>query len=158
TLHASRGDLLELSALAGSPPNPGCPVLAGFLVNEAWAHVPTLESARCVLTGGGGLHMRAWYGCTFLWSVLVVAGGGCGGREADHAALGSAPAASAAVKGREEAPSEALIPNRFGASRTINASGGPLQDPSNPFFQSLGTNGRSCSTCHVPEGGMTVTP
>jgi hypothetical protein len=50
------------------------------------------------------------------------------------------------------------VPNRFGFSRTINASGGALKDPSNPFFQSLGTNGRSCSSCHVPEAGMTVTP
>ena len=27
-----------------------------------------------------------------------------------------------------------------------------------PFFQSLGTNGRSCSTCHQPSDGWTVTP
>jgi hypothetical protein len=43
-------------------------------------------------------------------------------------------------------------------SLTMTASGGPLEDPGNPFFQSLGTNGRSCSTCHVPESGMTMTP
>jgi hypothetical protein len=30
----------------------------------------------------------------------------------------------------------------------INATGGPVVDPSNPFFQSLGTNGRSCGTRH----------
>jgi len=43
-------------------------------------------------------------------------------------------------------------------ARPMNASGGPLTDPSNPFFQSLGTNGRSCDSCHVPEAAMTVTP
>jgi len=40
----------------------------------------------------------------------------------------------------------------------INMSGGPVVDPSNPFFQSLGTNGRSCGTCHEAETGMTLTP
>jgi len=48
--------------------------------------------------------------------------------------------------------------NRSGFALTMNASGGPLNDPSNPFFQSLGTNGRSCHTCHEPETGMTLTP
>ena len=48
--------------------------------------------------------------------------------------------------------------NRSGFGLTLNASGGPLDDPSNPFFQSLGTNGRSCHTCHEPETGMTLTP
>jgi cytochrome c peroxidase len=31
-------------------------------------------------------------------------------------------------------------------------------DLSNPFFQSLGTNGRSCSSCHVAAAGWTITP
>ncbi|HYK25171.1 MAG TPA: hypothetical protein VEV18_02860 [Steroidobacteraceae bacterium] len=34
---------------------------------------------------------------------------------------------------------------------------GPL-DRSGPFFRSLGTNGRSCSTCHDPAEAMTFTP
>jgi cytochrome c peroxidase len=51
-----------------------------------------------------------------------------------------------------------LVPNRFGFSRTMTGSGGALIDPTNPFFQSLGQNGRSCSSCHVPEAGMTITP
>jgi cytochrome c peroxidase len=34
---------------------------------------------------------------------------------------------------------------------------GPL-DRSGPFFQSLGTNGRSCGTCHDPAEAMTFTP
>src|SRR5207253_6591774 len=28
----------------------------------------------------------------------------------------------------------------------------------NPFFQSLGTNGRSCATCHVPNQAWSVSP
>jgi len=31
-------------------------------------------------------------------------------------------------------------------------------DTSGPFFQSLGTNGRRCVTCHVPSRGWTITP
>jgi hypothetical protein len=31
-------------------------------------------------------------------------------------------------------------------------------DTSNPFFQSLGTNGRACSTCHVAKEAWSITP
>ena len=31
-------------------------------------------------------------------------------------------------------------------------------DADNPFFQDLGSNGRSCVTCHQPDEGWTVTP
>jgi hypothetical protein len=48
--------------------------------------------------------------------------------------------------------------DREGFSLTMTANGEPLNDPDNPFFQSLGTNGRSCHTCHEPETGMTLTP
>jgi cytochrome c peroxidase len=41
--------------------------------------------------------------------------------------------------------------------RTITLDGNPL-DQSNPFFQSLGTNGRSCSSCHVASSAWTITP
>lgn len=48
--------------------------------------------------------------------------------------------------------------DREGFSLTMVANGGPLTDPHSPFFQSLGTNGRSCHTCHEPQTGMTLTP
>jgi cytochrome c peroxidase len=51
-----------------------------------------------------------------------------------------------------------MVLNRFGLSLTMMGNGEPLEQPDHPFFQSLGTNGRSCSTCHEPEGGMTITP
>jgi len=54
--------------------------------------------------------------------------------------------------------SRVAAPNRSGIGLVINISGGPVVDRSNPFFQSLGTNGRSCSTCHEAETGMTLTP
>jgi len=33
---------------------------------------------------------------------------------------------------------------------------GPVTTASNAFFQSLGTNGRSCATCHQPSSAMSV--
>ncbi len=47
--------------------------------------------------------------------------------------------------------------NRFGVLRTIATNGNTL-DLSNPFFQSLGANGRSCVSCHVPSTGWTISP
>jgi hypothetical protein len=44
-----------------------------------------------------------------------------------------------------------------GVLRTITLDSGPL-DLTNPFFQSLGTNGRSCVSCHVPSTGWTISP
>jgi cytochrome c peroxidase len=55
--------------------------------------------------------------------------------------------------GLAAAVSAAFIPNLFpfldrtGVVSTYNVSG--RIDESNPFFQSLGTNGRTCATCHV---------
>ena len=46
--------------------------------------------------------------------------------------------------------------NPTGAARTISTAG-PV-DRSNPFFQELGTNGRTCFTCHRPDGGWSITP
>jgi hypothetical protein len=47
------------------------------------------------------------------------------------------------------------FPNPAGASQTFSTVGGGI-DQTGPFFQSLGTNGRSCSTCHQPSDGMSV--
>lgn len=52
-------------------------------------------------------------------------------------------------------PNGVFFPNPNGASQTYSSNGGGM-DPSNPFFQGLGTNGRSCGTCHQPIDGMSV--
>jgi hypothetical protein len=49
-----------------------------------------------------------------------------------------------------------LAPNGTGFIATINLDG-PVTN-SGPFFQSLGSNGRSCSTCHVAAQAMSFTP
>ena len=43
-----------------------------------------------------------------------------------------------------------------GQLRTLDVNG-PV-DTSNPFFQDLGTNGRRCTSCHLPDQGWTITP
>ena len=47
-------------------------------------------------------------------------------------------------------------PNGEGISRTITTFS--AFTPSNPFFMPLGTNGRSCATCHPVAQGLTFTP
>ncbi|HUN93157.1 MAG TPA: hypothetical protein VMU33_13980 [Burkholderiaceae bacterium] len=52
-------------------------------------------------------------------------------------------------------PQSFVTPDPNGTLGTYQTSG-PLVTGTNPFFQSLGTNGRACSTCHIPEQGMGV--
>jgi cytochrome c peroxidase len=47
-------------------------------------------------------------------------------------------------------------PDATGLLRTFTASG--VLDTDNPFFQPLGSNGRSCDTCHRLEEAWSVTP
>jgi cytochrome c peroxidase len=48
-----------------------------------------------------------------------------------------------------------FFPNSNGASQTYSTNGGGI-DETGPFFQSLGTNGRSCASCHQLSDGMSV--
>jgi cytochrome c peroxidase len=48
----------------------------------------------------------------------------------------------------------ARFPNPNGTSSTFSTAG--AIDLSGPFFQRLGTNGRSCGSCHQPSDGMSV--
>jgi hypothetical protein len=52
-------------------------------------------------------------------------------------------------------PNGTFFANPNGASETYSTSGGGI-DLTGPFFQSLGTNGRSCGSCHQPSDGMSV--
>lgn len=60
------------------------------------------------------------------------------------------------------APGTGNAPNMFGFAdptgilRTYNTNGSI--DFDNPFFQALGTNGRSCGSCHQPADGWTIVP
>ncbi|HUN91379.1 MAG TPA: hypothetical protein VMU33_04950 [Burkholderiaceae bacterium] len=61
-------------------------------------------------------------------------------------ALGTIPA---------KVPANELDLNLSGILQTVNQVG-PTTTANNAFFQSLGTNGRSCATCHQPPNGMGV--
>jgi cytochrome c peroxidase len=61
-----------------------------------------------------------------------------------------------ARSGTKSAPSLTSLANSAGTAGLLNLNG--PTDQTNPFFQKLGTNGRTCATCHVPDQGMSITP
>jgi cytochrome c peroxidase len=65
-------------------------------------------------------------------------------------------AAISAVPSQAPDDRTSTYPNASGISATFSKTG-PI-DTGNPFFQSLGSNGRSCASCHQPATGWTVTP
>lgn len=64
--------------------------------------------------------------------------------------------ASAAVAGGLTIANLSPFSDDTGVLKTYSTQG--ALDLSNPFFQPLGTNGRSCVTCHQPGDAWTVTP
>jgi hypothetical protein len=70
--------------------------------------------------------------------------------ERDRSPLG--PAAALA----EKIGNQVQFADPTGTVATYSTSG--ALDMSNPFFKSLGTNGRSCGTCHLPAEAFSLTP
>lgn len=72
----------------------------------------------------------------------------------------SAPLASAGTFGSPFLPVPALEPFQAYANTNgflgVYQSSGAVMPASNAFFQSLGTNGRSCFSCHRPSDGMSL--
>jgi cytochrome c peroxidase len=95
---------------------------------------------------------------------------GCGGSSSPEQSLVAQPTllleGTDAVAGNETAAraaeNRAALPNLLpsindsGFAATFSRAG--VIDRSGPFFQSLGTNGRSCASCHVQSEGWTITP
>jgi cytochrome c peroxidase len=67
--------------------------------------------------------------------------------------------AVAGVRGQQKKsgliPNGTLFQNPTGDSTTYSTANGGI-DLTGPFFQSLGTNGRSCASCHQPSDAMSV--
>src|SRR5580693_3218338 len=61
-----------------------------------------------------------------------------------------------ASTGSSTSAGSSIIPDPAGALQVINANG--RTNTNGAFFQSLGTNGRSCSTCHVADQAMSISP
>ncbi len=80
----------------------------------------------------------------------------CGAAVASCAAVTVITAMSARTAA-DNLPADLLMfDNPSGVHATFTTAGS--FDLGNPFFQSLGTNGRACVTCHRPAQGWTVTP
>ncbi|HKW25266.1 MAG TPA: hypothetical protein VJN48_05745 [Terriglobales bacterium] len=62
----------------------------------------------------------------------------------------------AAMQAGSTLPNPLNSADSTGTLSTYNTGGGV--DLSNTFFQNLGTNGRTCGTCHVAQDGWTVAP
>src|SRR4051812_49951888 len=81
-----------------------------------------------------------------------------------HPPLWSLFVATCAIVGAASSPSfakdrltEIHTPNPGGVLTSVAFPGNSF-DASSPFFQSLGTNGRSCASCHAPSTGWTISP
>jgi len=61
-----------------------------------------------------------------------------------------------ADEGRQASANLQLAANSAGLAATYSLAG--VIDRSGPFFQSLGSNGRSCASCHVQAEGWSITP
>src|SRR3954467_7769819 len=64
--------------------------------------------------------------------------------------------ASVAFTVRSTLPNPITSPNGSGTLSTYSISGSI--DVTTPFFQSLGTNGRTCNSCHVSSSAWTISP
>jgi cytochrome c peroxidase len=53
-----------------------------------------------------------------------------------------------------EIPNLFPFPNAHGALKTFSSAGSI--ELNNPFFQELGTNGRTCASCHLPDQGWSI--
>lgn len=67
--------------------------------------------------------------------------------------------AEAAPEDVDEAQSASVINVLFSDPKgQINTVGTTPIDNANPFFQSIGTNGRTCNSCHKADQGWTISP
>ena len=72
------------------------------------------------------------------------------------AAAGAAQAGDREDRQRPDRPQLHSVRDDSGVLVTISTNG--FIDERNPFFRPLGSNGRSCVTCHQPQEGWTMTP
>lgn len=63
---------------------------------------------------------------------------------------------SIALFGGKLLPNPLMTPDSTGVLANYSANGGI--DINNPFFQNLGSNGRTCNTCHISTSAWTITP
>ena len=86
---------------------------------------------------------------SIVWTLPLAAG--CGGAGESDAVVAEGSALTTTSL-RNELP----FANPSGKAATFSSNGSV--ELNGPFFQSLGTNGRSCGSCHQPAEGWSVTP
>jgi hypothetical protein len=77
---------------------------------------------------------------------------GCG----DSGSAEQEAAAVSATKSHLSAVARAA--NENGLAATLNVNGAIDTSSANPFFRSMGENGRTCGSCHVPKENWSITP
>ncbi len=75
----------------------------------------------------------------------------CAAQPGEH--LDETQTAAAALSG-----GDMLLPQPNDAGLALTATSSGVIDTTNPFFRALGTNGRSCGSCHVASEGWSITP
>jgi len=105
-------------------------------------HPPRRDAGRPRVAKTGATPMPAWLGASSVGVLLAVA--------SLTSAADPVPAQAPALRNLM------LFPNDSGFASTYSLAG--VIDQTGPFFQNLGTNGRSCSNCHQAADGWTITP
>ncbi|HEY6461740.1 MAG TPA: hypothetical protein VIY73_16350 [Polyangiaceae bacterium] len=85
-------------------------------------------------------------------TVLLAFLAGCGSSSPTE----STGSTESALGGHGGLPNNTPFPNPTGFAATYSTAG--FVDLTGDFFQSLGTNGRACVTCHAQADGWTITP
>ena len=75
---------------------------------------------------------------------------------ATSALIGVLAVQATSVSAQIQLPNLFPFPNGSGIVETHNTAGNGKIDFSGPFFQSLGSNGRSCFSCHRPDQGWSI--
>ena len=88
--------------------------------------------------------------------MLLLAGCGTGGGAPDDSTVGATPALEVAAGSVTAVLTSELEPaiNSAGIAATVTTTG--TIDRTNSFFQPLGTNPRTCETCHGSGPGMVL--
>ncbi len=102
--------------------------------------------------------MRASIPLLVVSMLIFACGGATSTRTAQSDSSTDILGAKGALEGNDEERGELLRPfaTPTGAIQTFTLTG--EVDTNNPFFTSLGTNGRSCVSCHQASDGWTITP
>lgn len=90
--------------------------------------------------------MRSWTGCRSYIVAVALTAAGCAGQ-----------AGSGVAEGDGQALSDTTSADSAGTAATTSSSAIDFSSR-NLFFANLGTNGRTCGTCHVASAGWTLTP